>query len=199
MRFLKQTIQFTLFALLLSGAAIAQDTQAETEIKVLLEERDEEIKELMGPEGTEYSEEQRNELKEIINGIIDFEAMAAATLEETYDTISVELREEFVELFSTIVRDNSLNKLDIYRADVRYESIQAENGTARVETLAQLDDVRTPVYYTMVKEEGTWYITDIIIDDVSTSGSYNRQFQRIITRKGFDSLMESLRKRAARD
>jgi phospholipid transport system substrate-binding protein len=36
------------------------------------------------------------------------------------------------------------------------------------------------------------------IDDVSTAGSYHRQFQRIINQKGFDSLMNSLRKRADR-
>ena len=36
------------------------------------------------------------------------------------------------------------------------------------------------------------------IDDVSTAGSYNRQFQRIINQKGFESLMTSLRKRAER-
>ncbi|WP_232803186.1 MlaC/ttg2D family ABC transporter substrate-binding protein [Gracilimonas amylolytica] len=171
---------------------------ADQEIKNLLEQRDEQIKELMGPEGTEYTDDQRSELKEIINGIIDFEAMAKEALDETFNTISEEQRTEFVELFSTIVRDQSLNKLDIYRAKVTYNSITANGDEARVETLAQLDDVRTPVNYDMQKKEGEWFITDMEIDDVSTAGSYNRQFQRIINQKGFDSLMTSLRKRADR-
>lgn len=171
---------------------------ADQEIKNLLEQRDEQIKELMGPEGTEYTDDQRSELKEIINGIIDFEAMAKEALDETFNTISEEQRTEFVELFSTIVRDQSLNKLDIYRAKVTYNSITANGDEARVETLAQLDDVRTPVNYDMQKKDGEWFITDMEIDDVSTAGSYNRQFQRIINQKGFDSLMTSLRKRADR-
>lgn len=171
---------------------------ADQEIKNLLEQRDEQIKELMGPEGTEYTDDQRSELKEIINGIIDFEAMAKEALDDTFNTISEEQRTEFVELFSTIVRDQSLNKLDIYRAKVTYNSITANGDEARVETLAQLDDVRTPVNYDMQKKNGEWYITDMEIDDVSTAGSYNRQFQRIINQKGFDSLMTSLRKRADR-
>ncbi len=50
----------------------------------------------------------------------------------------------------------------------------------------------------MVKEEGEWVITDLILDEVSTAESYNRQFQRIITRKGFDSLLSTLRKRASK-
>ncbi|MDZ7806564.1 MAG: hypothetical protein U5K71_05575 [Gracilimonas sp.] len=36
---------------------------ADQQIKDLLESRDDQIKELMGPEGTEYTDEQRAELK----------------------------------------------------------------------------------------------------------------------------------------
>ncbi len=50
----------------------------------------------------------------------------------------------------------------------------------------------------MALKGNEWVITDMIIDDVSTAEAYNRQFQRIITKKGFNSLLESLRKRAAR-
>lgn len=165
----------------------------------MLEQRDEQIKELMGPEGTEYSEGQRAELKEIINGIIDFEAMAKEALDVTYDTIPPAERTEFVDLFSTIVRDQSLNKLDIYRAKITYRLIEAEGDKARVETLAELDNIRTPVNYEMEFKNGEWVIVDMEIDDVSTASSYHRQFQRIINQKGFNALLESLRKRAARE
>jgi phospholipid transport system substrate-binding protein len=191
-----KTVLLLLVALMSTNLTYAQN--ADQEIKDLLESRDDQIKELMGPEGTEYSDAQRAELKEIINGIIDFEAMAKEALDDTYNTISEEQRNEFVDLFSTIVRDQSLNKLDIYRAKVTYTNITANGDQARVETLAELDDVRTPVNYEMEKNGDEWVITDMEIDDVSTAGSYNRQFQRIINQKGFDSLMNSLRKRADR-
>lgn len=171
---------------------------SEEEIQQLLDERDQEIKELLGPKGSEYTDEQREQLKEIINGIIDFEAMAREALAETYDTISEEQRNEFVELFSIVIRDQSLNRLDIYRADVTYNEITTNGDTARVETTAQLENVRTPVNYDMVYDGEQWFITDMEIDDVSTVNSYNRQFQRIIAQRGFDVLMDSLRKRAAR-
>ena len=169
-------------------------------VKELLEERDNEIKELMGPKGTEYTQEQRNQLKDIINGIIDYRAMAQHALQETYDTLSVNEREEFVDLFSTIIRDQSLNKLDIYRADVKYQNISVDNRTAVVKTIAQLEKVRTPVTYHMKyeDEQNQWVVTDMVIDDVSTAGSYQRQFQNIINRKGYNSLIETLRKRAER-
>ncbi len=194
----KRTVVLTLFIISIAGAIQVSAQTAEQEIKSLLEQRDEQVKDLLGPEGTEYTDEQRAKLKEIINGIIDFQDMAKYALEDTYDTLSTDLQTEFVELFATIVRDQSLNKLDIYRAKVTYNSIEVEGGKATVKTYAELDEVRTPVDYTMEKENGEWVIKDLILDEVSTADSYNRQFQRIIDRKGFDSLMNTLRKRAGR-
>jgi phospholipid transport system substrate-binding protein len=190
-----------IFSVLLWALAIVTIAEAQTpeqEIKTLLEERDQQVKNLLGPEGSEYSDEQRAEIKDIINGVIDFESMAKYALEDTYDTLSTDIQTEFVELFATIVRDQSLNKLDIYRAEVTYNSITVEGNEAMVKTYAELDDIRTPVDYTMVKEGNEWVITDLILDEVSTAESYNRQFQRIIKRKGFDSLLSTLRKRASK-
>lgn len=169
-------------------------------VRELLEERDQEIKDLLGPKGTEYTQEQRQQLKDIINGVIDYQAMASFALKDTYDTLSTDQQNEFVDLFATIVRDQSLNKLDIYRADVRYNAIKVDGDRATVNTLVTLEDVRTPVIYDMRYEESPsqWVVTDMTIDDVSTAGSYQRQFQNIIRKKGYNSLLETLRKRASR-
>lgn len=191
----------SIFPILLFALGIVTTLQAQTpkeEIKLLLEQRDEQVKTLLGPKGSEYSDEQRAEIKDIINGVIDFESMAKYALEDTYDTLSTEIQTEFVDLFATIVRDQSLNKLDIYRAEVTYNSITVDGNEAMVKTFAELDDIRTPVDYTMVLKGEEWVITDLILDEVSTAESYNRQFQRIIKRKGFESLLSTLRKRAAR-
>ena len=48
------------------------------------------------------------------------------------------------------------------------------------------------------KQKNGWMITDMSIDNVSTADSYNRQFQGIIRKRGFDALLTSLRKRAER-
>lgn len=186
---------FVALLFVVSSNGFAQESQ---EIKNLLESRDNEIKELLGPKGNEYTNEQRNSLKDIINGVIDFESMARFALDDTFNEISEENRDEFVSLFSTIIRDQSLNRLDIYRADVVYNEIEVIGDSAYVSTTAQLEDVRTPVHYKMEKMEGEWFINDMIIDDVSTAESYHRQFQSIIRQRGFDALLTSLRNRAAR-
>jgi len=169
-----------------------------TAIRKMLQQRDQEIKDLLGPKGTEYTQTQREKLKNIINGIVDYKAMARYALQNIYDSLSTDQRKEFIDLFSTIVRDQSLNKLDIYRAEVKYKKINVSGDSAVVNTTAILDNVRTPVIYHMHQQQGEWEITDMIIDDVSTAGSYRRSFQNVIRKKGYDRLLASLRKRASR-
>lgn len=193
---MKTIITLLFSTILFLNVGIAQN--GADEIQQMLNERDAEIKELLGPKGNDYTQEQRDRLKDIINDVIDFRSMSETALGDTYTEISEEDREEFVSLFSTIIRDNSLNRLDIYRAEVTYNDITVNNGTAEVNTMAQMDNVRTSVDYDMEFQDGEWQITDMSIDDVSTAESYRRQFQSIIRQRGFDALLESLRRRAAR-
>ena len=197
---IKRYISLHLLALLLMSSPIAaQSSSIQTEVQTLLETRDQQIKQLLGAEGFKYSDQQRSQLKEIVNGIIDFDAMAKTALESTYDTISVDTRDEFIRLFSSIIRDQSLANLDIYRAVITYEIISGSFDSTYVQTNAEWDNIRTPVHYKMKKESGEWKITDMSIDDVFTAESYNRQFQRIIASRGFNYLMDTLRKRAERN
>lgn len=187
------TLTILLTFLTLSGTVLAQGS---SEIQKLMDQRDKQIKDLVGPEGTEHTDAQREKLKDIINGIIDYDAMARIALQETYNSITEAQRTEFVELFSTIIRNQSLNKLDIYRAQVAYNDIKVEGSKATVVTTATLDNVRTPVSYEMEKRGSSWFITDMAIDNVSTAESYRRSFQNVIRRRGFDALMDTVRKRA---
>jgi phospholipid transport system substrate-binding protein len=168
----------------------------ETAIRQLLERRDRQIKTLLGPAGSAYTDAQREQLKDIINGIMDYEAMAKIALQEAYTTASPAQRTEFVTLFSQVIRDQSLAKLDIYRAQVLYDRITSDGKTAKVETTAILNNIRTPVWYAMEKRGSNWVITDMAVDNVSTAESYRRSFQTVIRRRGFDALLENLRRRA---
>ena len=168
------------------------------QILALLKERDQQIKKMLGEKGTEYTPEQRQEIKDIINGIIEYRAMASYALSSTWDTLSTERKDQFVEVFSKVVRDQSMNKLDIYRAEITYNDIDVVGDSAYVKTSAILDNVKTPVSYTMQKRGENWVVTDFAVDDVSTAKSYKRSFQNIIRRKGYQALYNSLKKRSER-
>jgi phospholipid transport system substrate-binding protein len=185
-----------LLVLLVSSHDLLAQNITRDEVRQMMESRDRQIKQLVGPEGTAHTDTQREQLKDIINGIIDYTAMARIALQSTFDEITPAQRTEFVTLFSSIIRDQSLNNMDIYRAQVAYDGITISGNSAIVNTTATLKDVRTTVSYSIEKRGSGWFITDMAIDNVSTAESYRRSFQNMIRRRGFDALLENLRRRA---
>ncbi|HKI47548.1 MAG TPA: ABC transporter substrate-binding protein [Balneolales bacterium] len=202
----KITFNIFVFGLLVSiipvmgapGLTVRNTRSDSVQIKEMLQNRDKEIKDLVGPKGTTYTQKQKDKLKDIINDIVDYGAMAKVALQKTYDTLSTSQRKEFVDTFSQVIRDQSLNKLDIYRAKITYKKIDVTGDSAYVKTVAELQNVRTPVSYTMERKSGKWYITDFIIDNVSTAKSYQRTFQNYLAKKGYESLLAVLKKRISR-
>lgn len=172
--------------------AAAQDSSST--IRTMLEERDEEIKALLGSKDT-FTDRQREQLKTLINGVIDFEAMSRTALGPHWDDLTPEQRAEFVDVFGDIVRSQSLSNLDIYRSKVSYESIDVEGSTARAATSVVYKDVETEVVYVLSYRDGAWKVDDIVLDEVSTTQGYARSFQSVVRKRGFDSLMKSLHKK----
>lgn len=174
---------------------VSSDEKA-AEVREMLAERDREIKRVLGDRST-FTDEQRERLKNVVNDGIDFEAMARTALGPFWADISTDQREEFVSVFSSIVRNQSLSNLDVYRSEVSIEQITVRGDTARATTTTVYRDVPTTVEYVLGLKGGSWRVNDIILDDVSTAEGYARSFQTVVRRRGFESLMESLRKKLA--
>lgn len=163
------------------------------EIRALLEERDADIKRLLDSAGAE--DERRSRLMNVINGIIDFDALGREALGTHWDGLTPGQRSEFVSVFSDIVRRQSVADLDVYRSNVHYREIAVSGSTALVETVTTYREADTPVVYEMHVSDGSWMITDIVLDEVSTVEGYARSFQSLIRKRGFDTLMEKLREK----
>ena len=179
------------------GFLSTTDTRAQQtadDIRVMLEARDVDIKTLVGTD-EEISDEAREDLRSVINDVIDFRAMGEGALGRHWSKLSTEQQDEFVETFSKIIRTHSLASLDVYRADVEYGEITVSNSNARVVTTTMFKDVPTEVIYELRFTGEEWLATDIILDEVSTVRGYARSFQSVIRKKGFDELMAKLRKK----
>lgn len=174
--------------------AKAQDPDKAQEIRKLLEQRDREIKSLLGDKKT-FTDAQRAKLKDVVNKGIDFEAMGRQALGDYWKETTSKQRKDFVEVFSEIVRAQSLSNLDVYRSKVTYKDVKVEGTLARVLTTTVYKDVPTEVSYVMGLNDGEWMVQDIILDDVSTADGYARSFQTVIRKKSFDALMTSLNKK----
>ena len=189
-----------LFALLAFTFVIALPAAAQGgsgQIRTLLEQRDRDVKAVLGNRAS-FSDAQKNQLKTLINGIIDFEAMSREALGDTWATLTPAQRTQFVSTFAEVVRNQSLADLGIYRATVAYGTITVNGSTALARTTTSYRGKSARVDYEMHYTGGQWRITDIVLDDVSTAGSYARQFQQVVRRRGFDALMTTLQKRLER-
>lgn len=196
---MKNNVLFIVTLVLLTfnvNFAQALSASDSNDIKQLMQRRDAEIKALIGPKGTKHTLDQTEKLKTFINDMVDFEAMAKMALQDTWVVATIIQQREFVELFSKIIRDQSLAKPDIYRASVTYQDVTVNGSNALVKTTTVVENIRTPVSYAMAKKGSKWFITDIVIDNVSTAASYQKSFQNTIRRRGFEALLEALRKRA---
>lgn len=188
---------FTFFFVLvsISSTALAQNSAAD-DIQQMLLERDREIKEILGDDD-DLTDEEREKLQKVVNDNIDFRYMGRQALGPHWEKLSDEEQNRFLDIFTQIVREQSLSNIKIYRADVTYEEISVKDHTAHVETITVHGNTKTPVAYNLVQEEGDWKVVDIIIDGVGTVDSYARSFQTVIRKRGFDALMKSLEKKLA--
>lgn len=193
-------ILFTfLLGLLLAGIAAvpaAQTASAQDEsasVRALLQERDREIKAVLAEVSDTAAE--RDRLKDVINAGIDFRAMGRTALGPFWSEITPDQRDEFINVFSAIVRNQSLSNLNVYNTKVTYKDVTVEGDSAYALTSTVYKDVPTDVAYVLGRDEDEWRVHDIIIDDVSTADGYARSFQTVIRKRGFDTLMQSLNKK----
>lgn len=184
-----------LVGLLFVGAAAgvqAQDRSAE--VRQMLDQRDRQIKALLGTRDT-FTDAQREQLKAVINDNINFEAMGRHALGTYWNDLTPQQRKEFVDVFSGIVRNQSLSNLDVYRAQVTYDKINVHGDSAYVMTTTVYKNVPTKVDYVLGRKGQQWLLEDIVLDNVSTAEGYARSFQSVVRKRGFDALMTSLRKK----
>ncbi len=186
-----------LSVMMMSFVSTAEAQTPEREIRQMLEERDRQIKATLG-DRSDFTDAQREELKQLINSSIDFQAMGRFALGEHWTDISASQQREYVDVFADVVRAQSLSNVDIYRSSVRYDDISVNGNTAHVSTTTTYRNTPAQVDYTLHRTNGEWMMTDIIIDGTSTAQGYATSFQRVFKRNGFDRLMNSLRNRAGR-
>ncbi|MEF8816245.1 MAG: ABC transporter substrate-binding protein [Salinibacter sp.] len=196
---LYRPLSAVLAAILLLSGSIApawgqgKDATA-AEIRQMLENRDQQIKSILGG-SDDYTAEQRAQLKELVNGVIDFRVMGERALGPHWEDLGDDQRDEFVSVFREVVRAQSMSDLGVYNSAVTYDQIDVQGDSAFVRTQTKYEGRTTPVEYVLERREDEWRAEDIIIDGVSTVEGYARSFQTVVRKRGFESLMKSLRKK----
>ncbi len=124
---------------------------------------------------------------------VDYREMAKRSLGPTWDTLSRGQQEEFVHLFSELLKASYACRLDEFaQARMVYQSEENSEDYAKVQILILRQNDKIPVTFSMLKEPQGWMIYDLVIEGVSLLNNYRSQFSRVVDGSSYQGLVRSL-------
>lgn len=141
---------------------------------------------------------QQQKIREISQDIFDYPEIAKRSLAYNWKIFTPQQRKEFTRLFSDLIEDNYLNKIQkgYHDETVRFlvQEMITENR-ARVQTLITRSNMEIPVDYSMQLKDRKWQIYDVQVAGVSLIKNYRSQFNKILLNKSPQQLIEQLEKK----
>lgn len=141
------------------------------------------------------------QLASVVEKFVDFEELAKRALGKEWDKLTPAQRKDFADTMRGLLRASYAQKaIGQAKADVKYgkETIQGDEAT--VNTILTVKKDQIPVDYKLYKvagKGGGWRIFDVITDEVSLVETYAGQFRKLISDKGFDGLLSTLKSKRA--
>lgn len=176
----------------LAAPAAAQQGPAE-----VIRSRNVAVEKILDAAGDPVSEATRERLKDVINGFIDFTELSKRSLGKHWEERTPVERQEFVDVFRTLVRNTSVRKLEVYEADrMDYPPAVVTGATAKVTTIAHKGTKAVTIVYHMHKLGNEWKAYDVVIDGASTARNYRDSFYREIAKTSYRAMYEKLVRRA---
>ncbi len=150
--------------------------------------------------GSAEEKSSKEELKTIVNGLIDYGELARRSLAQHWETLSHEKQEHFVTTLRDLIEKNYVRQLRTnLDYTVLYKNEQVAEDGATVQTIVKIKtkgkSTESSIDYKLRKVGEKWQVFDIITDDVSMVKNYKQQFNKIITNEGYDKLIEKMKKR----
>lgn len=143
----------------------------------------------------EKKQEREQRILDVVNDMFDFPDMARSSLGQTWNTLSKEEQDRFVRLFTSLVQQRYIGKIDSYdNQKVVYRKQLVKGDKAMVYTDIVDKDLETPIVYRMEKQNGKWLVNDLKIENVSLIVNYRRDFASIISKEQFAGLVERITK-----
>ena len=147
--------------------------------------------------GGEVTAETEKRIYDIVDGVTDYDAIAAGA---TGRICRTKLKEEecsrFKEVFTRLLRVSAIKKLGRYRADsFEYLGEEVNGKEALVRTAANFKEERFMLDYLLGEKEGHWVIVNYIVEDVDTVRNYRKQFARMFAKMSYQKVVEKLEKR----
>jgi len=142
---------------------------------------------------------QRRKLARVVLGqIFDFEEMSRRSLGRNARTYSNRL-DEFTPLFVDFLEHAYMGTLeDNGEAKIQYDKEIIDGKFGEIDTRAKLKNSKEyGVNYKLYQSPAGWRAYDVVVEGISIVNNYRAQFDRILSKKSFDGLLQDLRDKNA--
>jgi len=141
--------------------------------------------------------ERRAQLRQIINARFDIAEMAKRSLGSHWQGRTPDQQSEFVKLYSALLEDSYLDKIESYSGDKFFylrESQDGEFSEVSTKIVAKKGD-EFVINYKLHAANKEWKIYDVVIENISLVNNYRSQFNRILATASFEELLKKLREK----
>ena len=130
--------------------------------------------------------------------LFDWPAMARNSLRQHWERRSPAERAEFTRLFAALFRRVYVSRIHLVDPKhFRYlaETTDGDLATVKTKVPTKQGDVIDVDYVARHADDQQWRVQDVRVEGISLVDNYQRQFESIIGRSSYESLIERLRER----
>ncbi len=132
---------------------------------------------------------------EAISPSLDFEIISKRVMGEYWDKCLYEEQREFVKLFTSHLRNTYMKKANpLFGNPIISLREKQFNNFAKVQTtlLVKFGREISADFY-LIREEGEWKISDLVIEGVSLVNNYHRQIANTLVRTSYEELLRTIK------
>lgn len=143
------------------------------------------------------ADERRQMLERAIGARFDYQEMSRRALGAPWNTLSDKEKQEFVDLFRTLLTNSYSDKIETYSGEgVQFLNERTEKEYAEVRTKVLSGKTEIPLDYRLINKVDDWRVYDVVVDGISLVNNYRGQFAKIIKSSSYVDLVEQLRKKS---
>ncbi len=152
------------------------------------------------PNWTPEAELERAEVRKLVGEFLDYDELAKRSLSRHWDGLTPKQRAEFTETLRQLVERSYLKQVHgSPNYNIKYDKETKDGNEATVDatlhTTSRGKKVDIALEYKMIGKDGKWVVYDVLTDDQSMLENYRAEFNKIISKDGFDALIKRMKKK----
>ncbi len=154
------------------------------------------------PAWSPEAEAQKADVRKLVGGFLDYRELARRSLAKHWDGLTPPQRQEFVATLRELVENSYLKEVTgdpSYVMKYEKEEKGGAEGTeatvdATLSTVSRNKKVEIALVYKLVHKDH-WLVYDVVTDEQSMLENYRAEFNKIINRDGFETLLKKMKKK----